>query len=72
MRKHPISERFWDSEENFEPQEPSKINYLAAPVTCGNTHISVKKVIQSCKKIHSDRPLGGGGANKPLGLWGRP
>ena len=48
MRQYPISERFWDPEENFEIlnlEKTSKIDYLAMPETYGNIHICKKKHI---------------------------
>ena len=73
MRQYPILERCWDPEENFEilnKKKTPKVDYLAMPETYGNIHICKK----ASKAVNKLTPINrwGGGANRPLWVFGRP
>ena len=57
MRKHPISGRFWDSENNFEIMN---LKTLKKPIWRRQrllATLNCKKNIQNCRQTHTDRPF---------------
>ena len=67
----PVSTRVWNSEENFAilNLKTPKIAFLVTPVTCNNTH-NGKKTFKALHNLHRSTVWGGGGANRPLCVFG--